>query len=172
MYSIVCYGIHHYSHGRQATVWPHTYRQMVNWLTTCSFKVQIKKLAYTITERVMECNGEACSDGNAYTTEGCGILCMPRCITEKLVERGYCFSETYAWHNLWYLAIWGDRHNAFSRLTPTVQIMRCQPILTLEILGAHWEWEKSKAWRLLKKNTDMFCTPLISPLWKPQTTLP
>lgn len=123
---------------------------------TYSLNAQTKKLTYSITDWVMECNGEACSSGAIYTTEGYGFLCIPRNITSKLVGCGYCFGESDAWLDLWCHTVWGDRYNAFSRLVPTVQIMRGQPILTLDSLGARWGWEKTKVWRFLKKNADTF----------------
>ncbi len=121
-----------------------------------SLNALTKKLTYRITDWVMECSGEACSEGAVYTTEGYGFLCMPRYITEKLVGCGYCFCETDAWLDLWCHTVCGDRYNAFSRLAPAVQIMRGQPVLTLESLGARWGWEKTKVWRFLKKNADTF----------------
>ena len=121
-----------------------------------SLTTHTKKLTYSITDWVMECSGEACSNGSIYTTEGYGFLCMPRSITERLVGRGYCFGEADAWLDLWCHTVWGDRYNAFSRLAPVVQIMRGQPVLTLESLGARWGWEKTKVWRFLKKNADTF----------------
>ena len=123
---------------------------------TYSLNSLTKKLTYTLADWVMECSGEACSNGVIYTTEGYGFLCMPRCITEKLVGRGYCFSETDAWLDLWCHTVWGDRHNAFSRLAPAVQIMRGQPVLTLESLGARWGWEKTKVWRFLRRYASIF----------------
>ena len=106
---------------------------------------------------IMECSGEACSEGAVYTTEGYGFLCIPRDVTERLVRQGYRFGESDAWLDLWCHTVWGDRYNAFSRLAPTIQIMRGKPILTLESLGARWGWEKTKVWRFLKKNADTFC---------------
>ena len=36
-----------------------------------------KQLTYRITDWVVECSGEECSDGTVYTTPGYGFLCMP-----------------------------------------------------------------------------------------------
>ena len=105
----------------------------------------------------MECSGDTCPTGAIYTTEGYGFLCIPRDVTERLVRQGYRFGESDAWLDLWCHTVWGDRYNAFSRLAPAVQIMRGQPVLTLESLGARWGWEKTKVWRFLKKNADTFC---------------
>lgn len=104
----------------------------------------------------MECSGDTCPTGAIYTTEGYGFLCIPRDVTERLVRQGYRFGESDAWLDLWCHTVWGDRYNAFSRLAPTIQIMRGKPILTLESLGARWGWEKTKVWRFLKKYADTF----------------
>lgn len=123
---------------------------------TCSLNTQTKKLTYTINDWIMECSGDTCPTGAIYTTEGYGFLCIPRDVTERLVRQGYRFGESDAWLDLWCHTVWGDRYNAFSRLAPTVQIMRGKPILTLESLGARWGWEKTKVWRFLKKYADTF----------------
>ena len=123
---------------------------------TCSLNTQTKKLTYTINDWIMECSGDTCPTGAIYTTEGYGFLCIPLDVTERLVRQGYRFGESDAWLDLWCHTVWGDRYNAFSRLAPTVQIMRGKPILTLESLGARWGWEKTKVWRFLKKYADTF----------------
>lgn len=123
---------------------------------TCSLNTQTKKLTYTINDWIMECSGDTCPTGAIYTTEDYGFLCIPRDVTERLVRQGYRFGESDAWLDLWCHTVWGDRYNAFSRLAPTVQIMRGKPILTLESLGARWGWEKTKVWRFLKKYSDTF----------------
>lgn len=97
-----------------------------------SLNAKTKKLTYSIIDWVEECSGNAASGGAIYASEGYGFLCMRRCITEKLVGRGYCFRETDAWLDLWCHTVWGDPHNAFSRLAPVVQMARLRPILTLE----------------------------------------
>lgn len=115
-----------------------------------------KKLTYTIVDWVSGCNGAACAQGTIYTTEGYGFLCIPRDITRRLVEVGYVFDEVDAWLDLWCHSVWGDRHNAFSRLCPTVQFSRQSPVLTLEKIGKRWGWGKSKTWRFLHKYSDTF----------------
>ncbi len=107
---------------------------------TCSLNTQTKKLTYTINDWIMECSGDTCPTGAIYTTEGYGFLCIPRDVTERLVRQGYRFGESDAWFDLWCHTVWGDLYNAFSRLAPTIQIMRGKPILTLESLGARWGW--------------------------------
>lgn len=100
-----------------------------------SLNAKTKKLTYSIIDWVEECSGNAASGGAIYASEGHGFLCMRRCITEKLVGRGYCFRETDAWLDLWCHTVWGDPHNAFSRLAPVIQMARLRPILTLESLA-------------------------------------
>lgn len=109
-----------------------------------------------VSSQAEKCSGNAASGGAIYASEGHGFLCMRRCITEKLVEQGYCFCETDAWLDLWCHTVWGDPHNAFSRLAPVVQIMRRQPVLTLASLGARWGWEKTKVWRFFQKYAGTF----------------
>ncbi len=48
--------------------------------------VKTKKLTYQITDWVIRCSGEECMNGAVYTTGGYGFLCMPRNITERLIE--------------------------------------------------------------------------------------
>lgn len=117
---------------------------------------QSKKLTYSIMDWVMECSGKACSDSTVYTTEGYGFLCMPRCITERLVRQDYKFGETDAWLDLWCHTVWGDKNSAFSRLAPCVQLKKGGAVLTLETLGRRWHWEKTKVWRFFQKHADAF----------------
>ena len=55
-----------------------------------------KKLNYTIKDWVVECSGTACSDGVIYATDGYGFLCLPRNITQRLVDMQYQFGEADA----------------------------------------------------------------------------
>jgi len=115
-----------------------------------------KKLSYTIKDWVVECSGVACSDGAVYATEGYGFLCLPRNITQRLVEAQYQFEESDAWLDLWCHTVWRDQNNVFSHLAPAVQLGREGAALTLERLGARWGWEKTKVWRFLRKHEDTF----------------
>lgn len=115
-----------------------------------------KKLTYTILDWVLERSGAACPDGAVYATEGYGFLCMPRAVTQRLIDRSYIFEEADAWLDLWCHTVWGDAHNAFSRLAPSVQFVRTSPALTLEAMGRRWGWEKTKVWRFFQKYRDTF----------------
>ena len=115
-----------------------------------------KKLTYQITDWVVKCSGEECMDGAVYTTDGYGFLCLPRNITEKLIGQQYTFEESDAWLDLWCHSISKDRNNAFSFFAPTVQYGKYGAVLTLEMLGKRWGWEKTKVWRFFKKYSDVF----------------
>ena len=79
-----------------------------------------KILTYRITDWVLECSGKECPDGNVYTTPRYGFICMPRNITERLVERGHKFGEADAWLDLWCHTVFRDKGNAFSFLAPAI----------------------------------------------------
>lgn len=115
-----------------------------------------KKLTYKINDFVVKCSGEACMDGAVYATEGYGFLCIPRSITQRLIEQHYKFDDSDAWLDLWCHTVWRDPGNAFSYMAPTIQIGKYGAALTLETLGQRWKWEKTKVWRFLQKNKDAF----------------
>ncbi len=117
---------------------------------------ETKKLTYQITDWVVKCSGKECSGGAVYTTDGYGFLCLPRNITERLVQQHHKFEETDAWLDLWCHTVWEDSDNGFSFLAPTVQCGKYGANLTLETLGQRWGWEKTKVWRFLKKHGDAF----------------
>lgn len=111
--------------------------------------VKTKKLTYQITDWVIRCSGEECTNGTVYTTDGYGFLCMPRSITERLIEHNYILEEADAWLDIWCHSVSRDRNNAFSFFAPTVQLGKYGAVLTLETLGKRWGWEKTKVWRFL-----------------------
>lgn len=115
-----------------------------------------KKLTYQLTDWVVKCSGEECMNGTVYATDGFGFLCLPRNITQRLVEEQYIFDEADAWLDLWCHTVWQDPDNAFSHMVPAVQYGRYGAILTLESLGRRWGWEKTKVWRFFKKHADAF----------------
>ena len=63
--------------------------------------IKTKKLTYQITDWVIRYSGKECMNGTVYTTDGYGFLCMPRNITERLIEHNYIFEEADAWLDLW-----------------------------------------------------------------------
>lgn len=54
-----------------------------------SLNAKTKKLTYQITDWVVECSGEECMNRSVYATEGYGFLCLPRNITDRLIEQNY-----------------------------------------------------------------------------------
>ncbi|MDO4269538.1 MAG: hypothetical protein Q4C72_01320 [Eubacteriales bacterium] len=116
-----------------------------------------KKLTYQVKDWVVKCSGEPCMGrGAVYATEGYGFLCLPRNITQRLLERNYQFDEADAWLDLWCHTVWQEPSNVFSHMAPAVQLGRYGSILTLESLGRRWGWEKTKVWRFFKKHADAF----------------
>ena len=115
-----------------------------------------KKLTYKITDWVIECSGEECMQKAIYATNNYGFFCLPRNITQRLIDKNYIFDEADAWLDLWCHTVFEDPSNAFSFLAPTVQYGNGGIILTLEKLGQRWNWEKTKVWRFFKKHGDIF----------------
>lgn len=91
-----------------------------------------------------------------YTTDGYGFLCLPRNITERLVEQNYVFGEADAWLDLWCHTVFWDAGNAFSYLAPVIQYGKYGAAVTLENLGQRWGWDKTKVWRFFWKYQDVF----------------
>lgn len=117
---------------------------------------ETKYLSYQITDWVMECSGAECEDGAVYTTDGYGFLCLPRNITDRLIQKNHIFEEADAWLDLWCHTVSNDSRNAFSFYAPLCQFQRNQALLTLETLGKRWKWEKTKVWRFLQKHSAVF----------------
>lgn len=115
-----------------------------------------KKLTYQITDWVVKCSGEECMNGTVYATDGYGFLCLPRSITDRLVDKNHIFDEADAWLDLWCHTVFEDPDNAFSFSAPTVQFGKYGAVMTLETLGCRWNWEKTKVWRFMKKHGDVF----------------
>ena len=97
-----------------------------------------------------------------YATDGYGFLCIPRNITERLVEKGHVFEETDAWLDLWCHTVFRDYGNVFSFLAPAVQYGKYGSVLTLDSLGKRWGWEKTKVWRFFRKFWDDFALYRLS----------
>ena len=123
--------------------------QMLGYITY-TLDPDTKILTYRITDWVLECSGKECPDGNVYTTPRYGFICMPRNITERLVEKVHKFGEADAWLDLWCHTVYRDKGNAFSFLAPAVQYGKFDSVLTLETLGKRWKWEKTKVWRFFQ----------------------
>lgn len=121
-----------------------------------SIDSKTKHLEYQINDWILQCAGIDYSDSAVYATTGYGFLCVPRNITQRLVEQKYCFKDSDAWLDLWCHTTWRDPYNAFSFLAPVVQYEHCGAVLTLETLGQRWNWEKTKVWRFFQKHGDVF----------------
>ena len=135
--------------------------QIMNELTDLGYvkftlDTRTKKLTYEITDWVANSSGAECTDGAVYATEGYGFICVPRSITERLVEHIRIFDEADAWLDLWCHTVYRDYGNAFSFFAPAIQYRKYGAVLTLETLGKRWGWEKTKVWRFFRKNSDTF----------------
>lgn len=62
---------------------------------------QTKKLTYQVTDWVKEYSGAPCESGAVYASTGYGFVCMPRSITQRLVDKGYKFGPADAFLDLW-----------------------------------------------------------------------
>ena len=115
-----------------------------------------KHLTYEISNWVVKCSGAECLTGAVYATEGYGFLCLPRNITQRLVDADKEFDESSAWLDLWCHTAFEDYGNAFSFLAPAVQFGKYGSVLTLETLGQRWNWEKTRVWRFFRNHSDVF----------------
>ena len=84
-----------------------------------------------------------------------GFLCVPRTLTQPLIQAGYVFEEIDAWLDLWIHTIYRDSDSPLSNIVPLVQF-DTGPALTLASLGKRWGWERTKVWRFFKKYADTF----------------
>ena len=123
---------------------------------TYTLDQQTKKLSYRINDWVMECCGRECENDNVYATNDYGFLCVPRNITERLVQKGYKFSESDAWLDLWVHTIFEDKKNFLTFFAPMVRFEKMHVFLSLETLSRRWGWEKTKTWRFFQKNKEVF----------------
>ena len=119
-------------------------------------ELKTKKLTYQLKDWVVKCSGKECMNGSVYAVDNYGFLCLPRNITERLVEKQRVFEDADAWLDLWCHTVSNEPNNAFSFLAPTIQYGKYGAILTLETLGQRWGWEKTKVWRFFQKHGDVF----------------
>ena len=115
-----------------------------------------KQLTYQITDWVKKYCGAPCTSGAVYASTGYGFICMPRDITQRLVDNGYKFEAADAFLDLWCHTVYRDYGNAFSFLAPTIQFDKYSSVLTLETLGKRWGWEKTKVCCFFKKYGEYF----------------
>lgn len=116
-----------------------------------------KRLAYRIPDWVQECSAPPAGSSKAvYATNQVGFICVPRSISQRLVDAGLRFDEMDAWLDLWVHTVSSDPANIFSMTAPVVQYAETEIALTLEKLGVRWKWEKTKVWRFFRKYSDTF----------------
>ena len=123
---------------------------------TWTLDIDTKLLTYQITDWVVECSGATCESGTVYASTGYGFYCMPRTITQRLVDKEYKFGPADAFLDLWCHTAYQDYGNAFSFLAPAIQFDKYGSVLTLEALGKRWGWEKTKVCRFFKKYEEYF----------------
>lgn len=115
-----------------------------------------KRLRYKILDYVFECSGAECENDNVYATNAFGFICVPRNITERLIEKGYVFEESDAWLDLWIHTIFNDKKNFLTFFSPGVTFDDFFSFLSLEALSKRWGWEKTKTWRFFQKNKEVY----------------
>lgn len=123
-------------------------------ILTYRYSLKTKYLSYKIREeyRVVNTKDQLPVRGkNTY-----GFVRVPRNIADKLIARNYAFSEADAWIDLWCHTVSDDDRNVFSCFCPCIQIKASEPTLTLETLGARWNWSKAKVQRFFAKNAAYF----------------
>lgn len=91
-----------------------------------------------------------------YVSDNSGYICVPRNLTERLVERKYVFDDADAFFDLYLHTVHNYASNPFSKECPCIQYEKGSIILTLDILCKRWNWSLSKVSRFLKKYNDYF----------------
>ena len=117
---------------------------------------ETRKIKYKILDYVFECSGRECEDDNVYATNDYGFICVPRNITERLIEKGYVFEESDAWLDLWIHTIFYDKKIFLTFFAPCVAFCDFLSFLSLEALSKRWGWEKTKTWRFFQKNKEVY----------------
>lgn len=121
-----------------------------------SLDYRTKHLEYRVKDWVVQCCGAESEDGTVYAIDGYGFICVPRNITERLVEKNIVFGEADAWLDLWCHTTYKDHGNAFSFLCPVIQYGKYGALLSMDFLGNRWGWEKTKVWRFFQNHACTF----------------
>ena len=127
--------------------------ELSNWgLLEYEYDPKSKRLSYHIsqTQRIA-----VPTQGIPIYAREQGFLCVPRTLTQPLIQAGYVFEEIDAWLDLWIHTIYRDSDSPLSNIVPLVQF-DTGPALTLASLGNRWGWERTKVWRFFKKYADTF----------------
>ena len=127
--------------------------ELSNWgLLEYEYDPKSKRLSYHIsqTQRIA-----VPTQGIPIYAREQGFLCVPRTLTQPLIQAGYVFEEIDAWLDLWIHTIYRDSDSPLSNIVPLVQF-DTGPALTLASLGNRWGWERTKVWRFFKKYATPF----------------
>lgn len=91
-----------------------------------------------------------------YVNDNSGFICIPRDLTERLVESHYDFDDADAFYDLYLHTVDRYERNPFSQICPTVMYKRGTSVFTLDYLCTRWGWTKCKVSRFFKKFSDYF----------------
>lgn len=84
-----------------------------------------------------------------------GYICVPRNVTQPLIERGVVFSDYDALTDLNCHVSYNDPYNPLSLIGKTVNINDC-PILSMDDLAMRWGWSKAKVSRFFSKYDHLY----------------
>lgn len=86
-----------------------------------------------------------------YVNDNSGFICVPRNLTERLVDAGYVFDDADAFYDLYLHTVYNYSYNPFSETCPVVMYDENTSVITLDVLGQRWGWSKTKVSRFFKK---------------------
>lgn len=90
-----------------------------------------------------------------FATNHYGYIYLNRNLSDNLINNGYVFTEGDAYIDLMLHTVIGEHSNPFSYTSPCV-MLNGNSILTLDMLGSRWHWEKTKVHRFFKKHSSDF----------------
>ena len=128
-------------------------RELSDWgFIEYDYNTKTKRLSYRILHIQIATMPE---QGIPVYSKETGFICLPRTLTQPLIQAGYTFGESDAWLDLWIHTIHQDANSFLSTIVPLIQF-DSGPALTLEFLGKRWGWERTKVWRFMKKHAHTF----------------
>lgn len=86
-----------------------------------------------------------------YVNDNSGFICVPRNLTQRLVDIGYVFDDADAFYDLYLHTVYNYGYNPFSEKCPVVMYDENTSVITLDVLGQRWGWSKTKVSRFFKK---------------------
>lgn len=86
-----------------------------------------------------------------YVNDNSGFICVPRNLTQRLVDTGYVFDDADAFYDLYLHTVYDYGYNPFSEKCPVVMYDENTSVITLEVLSQRWGWSKTKVSRFFKK---------------------